>query len=120
MGDSTTDPDAENAVRCRVRPALVKGQQHQGVLGEVLVLQQRRQEPVHPVAGDGDVGVVRVVGHAGRDEHVLRHLVVVQIIIELVKFLIWRWRVLSLVTEPECQPSHGVPQCSPARCPRSG
>lgn len=50
---------------------------------EVLVCEEGGEEAVGPSAGDGDVGVVTVVGHVGGNEHPLRELVGGEVGVEL-------------------------------------
>jgi len=87
LGDSTTKKEREDLVSDLVGVCLVKGELNQSVLGEVLVLKQFSQETVGPATGKGDVGVVGIVSHVGRNEHMLRESLVLQVIVEAGKVL---------------------------------
>jgi len=82
LGDGAADKEAVHAVGDGVIAGFVEGDEHQGVLGEVLVLQERRDEVRQETASYVDVAVVGVVGHVGGDEHVLRHALVLQVFVE--------------------------------------
>jgi len=51
-------------------------------LHEVLVLQKWTQEVLEPDASHGHGSIVSVGGHIGRDEHPLRKLIVLQVLVE--------------------------------------
>lgn len=82
LGDGAAQQDGVDAVLLLVGGGLVEGDQDEGVLGEVVVLEEGGHEALQEVAGDGDVGVVGVVGHVGGDEQVLGETVVVQVLVE--------------------------------------
>lgn len=82
LGDGVAEENAVDAVLLLVGGGLVEGDQDEGVLGEVVVLQERGHEAVEPLAGESDVGVVGVVGHVGGDEHVLGQTVVLEVLVE--------------------------------------
>lgn len=87
LGHRAADEEAVDAVYVGVVPALVEGEQDQGVFHEVFIIQQLGEEAASPGACEGDIGVVAVVGHVGGDEHVLRKFVVVEVIVEHVEVL---------------------------------
>ena len=82
VGDGTAEEDGVDAVLLLVRGDLVEGDEDQGVLAEVVVLQQGGDKAVEPGAGEGDVGIVGVVGHVGGNEHVLGETMVLQVLVE--------------------------------------
>lgn len=82
LGDSTTEEDTVDAVGDGVVAHLIEGEEDEVVLGEIIVLEQRREETVDPFTGKGDVGVVGIVGHVGGDEHVLGKAVVLKVLVE--------------------------------------
>nr|POF15493.1 hypothetical protein CFP56_48688 [Quercus suber] len=83
FGDGTAEEEAEDPVAAGVGVVLVKGDQDEGVLHEVRVVEQGLEEVASPGAGGGDRGVVSVRGHVGRDEHPLRQLLGLQVGLEL-------------------------------------
>jgi hypothetical protein len=60
----------------------IEGNEDKGVLHEVLVLQKWTQEVLEPDASHGHGSIVSVGGHIGRDEHPLRKLVVLEVLVE--------------------------------------
>lgn len=87
LGNGATNEEAVHAVGNGVVANFVKGEEHQSVLGEVLILEQGREELGNPFASNCDVGVVGIIGHVRSDEHVLGKAVVLKIIIERSKVL---------------------------------
>lgn len=82
LGDGTAEQEGEDLVSDLVGIRFVEREHDQRVLGEVFVLQQVMEEAVGPATGESDVGVVGIVGHVRRDEHVLGEFLVVQVVIE--------------------------------------
>lgn len=82
LGDGAADEEAVHAVGDGVVAGLVEGDEHQGVLGEVLVLQERGDEVRKEVASNLDVAVMGVIGHVGGNEHVLGQTLPLQIFVE--------------------------------------
>lgn len=82
LGDGAAKEDGVDAVLLGIGGGLVEGDKDEGVLSEVVILQERGHEAVEPLAGEGDVGVVGIVGHVGGDEHVLGQTVVLQVLVE--------------------------------------
>ena len=83
LGDSVAEEDGVDFIRLRISFVFVEGEEDEGVLHEVLVREEGGEEAVGPGAGKGDVGVVAVVGHVGRDKHPLRELVSGEVGVEL-------------------------------------
>lgn len=82
LGDGTTNEEGVDTVGDGVVSRLVEGDQDEGILGEVLVLEERRNEALKELTGKGDVGVVSIVGHVGGNEHVLGDALVLKILLE--------------------------------------
>lgn len=82
LGHRAAEEEAVDFVAELVGVVLVEGEEDEGVVGEVFVVEQLGEELVGPGAGEGDVGVVGVVGHVGRDEAVLREPVVLEVVVE--------------------------------------
>ena len=65
LRDGIAEKNAEDLVLVGVGLVLVEGNEHQGVVHEVLVLKQRSEEALQELTGNGDGGVVTVRGHVG-------------------------------------------------------
>lgn len=87
LWDGATKQDAVDTVGDGVVSRLIEGNEDQGILGEVLVLQQRGKETAQEVTSNVNVTVVSIIGHVGGDEEVLGKAVVLQILIEGSKVL---------------------------------
>jgi hypothetical protein len=72
LGDSATEKDAENTILFGEGVVLVEGDEDEGALHEVLVLEQGLKKVAGPFASHGDRGVVSVGGHVWCDETPLR------------------------------------------------
>lgn len=81
-GDRTPDEETIHAIRFAVVSRLVERDQDERVFTEILILEQRRQKVCEEISRDGDIAVVRIIGHIRRDEHVLRQGLVVEIVVE--------------------------------------
>lgn len=79
LGDSVADENAEHFVLDGVGLILIKSDEDEGVVHEVLVLEERRQEGAKPDTCDSDGCVMAVAGHVGGDKHPLRQLIVLQV-----------------------------------------
>lgn len=82
LGNSTAKKEGIDLVSNLVSVVLVEGEHDQSVLGEVFILEQVRQETVGPCTGEGDVGIMRIVGHVRGNEHMLGKFLVVQVIVK--------------------------------------
>lgn len=78
-GNSTTDEDREDLVFDGVVTGLVKGQQDKRLVPEVSRVLELLNETTLPDGGEGDVGVVSIVGHVGGDESPLGESVVLNV-----------------------------------------
>ena len=87
LGDRIAEQQRVDGVALGVGFILVEGDQDEGVLGKVLVGEERFDEVAGPRAGDGDVGVMPVVGHVRGEEHVLGEAVVLEVSVELCEVL---------------------------------
>lgn len=63
--DGVTKKDAEDAVLDSVGLVLVEGDEDEGIVHEMLVVQQRGQEGLQPLASNSDGGVMAIRGHVG-------------------------------------------------------
>lgn len=82
LGDGTTNKEGVDTVGDGVVSRLVEGNQDEGILGEVLVLEERGNEALKELTSNGDVGVVSIVGHVRSDEHVLGDALVLKILLK--------------------------------------
>lgn len=82
-GDGVAEEHGVDFIRLGVCFVFVEGDEDEGVLHKFFVGEERGEEAVEPGTGDGDVGVVAVVGHVGGDEHPLRELVGREVGVEL-------------------------------------
>lgn len=108
-GDGVAKEDGVDFVLLAVCFVFVESEEDEGIVHEVFVRQERREEAVRPGAGDGDGRVVAVVGHVGGDEHPLRELVCGEVGVELSEVLDDGEAVLAL--------RDGVVDDERARCP---
>lgn len=65
LGDSVTKENAEDAVLDGVGLVLVEGEEDEGVVHEVGVVQEGGKELLQPDTGNGDGGVVTIRSHVG-------------------------------------------------------
>jgi len=82
FGNGITEQDGHDTVRLGVGVVLVEGDQNQGALHEVGVLQERSQPALEKLASDGDGAVVGIISHVGRNERPLRKGVGCEILLE--------------------------------------
>lgn len=82
LWDGASEENAKEFVALGVGLVLIKGDEDQGLLHEVGVVEQRADPIALPLGGKGDVGVVRVVGHVGGNKGPLGEGVVGQILLE--------------------------------------
>lgn len=85
--DGTAEKESIDVVTNLIGASLIKGEHNKSVLGEVIVFEKFAQEAPGPGTGNGDVGVVAIIGHVRGDEHVLGKTVVLQIIVEAAEVL---------------------------------
>lgn len=78
-GDSTTEEDREHLVVDGVVTSLVKGEQDKTLIPEVGGVLELLNETALPDGGEGDVGVMGIVGHVGGNESPLGKRVVVNV-----------------------------------------
>lgn len=82
LGNGITKEDTKNMVLVGIRLVLIPGDQDEGVVHKVLVLQERLQELAAPVTSHSNRGIMAVRGHVGSDEHPLGQLVLLEILVE--------------------------------------
>lgn len=107
LGDGVAHEDGEDVVLQRIRLVLVPGDEHQRVVHELVVIQKGLEERARPRTGDGGRGVVAVRGHVGRDEHPLRQLVRLEVLVEHGPRRVDHGEVLDL-RQPSLQMSDAV------------
>lgn len=83
LGEGVAEQDGENLVALGVGLVLIPGEQDEGVVHEVLVVEEGLEESAAPHASNADVGVVAVRSHVGGDEHPLGQLVLLEVLVEL-------------------------------------
>lgn len=81
-GDGITKENGEDIVLDAVVLVLVEGDQDKGVVHEIFVVQEGFHEVLEPFACGGDVRVVAIAGHVWGDEHPLRELVRLKVLVE--------------------------------------
>lgn len=82
LWDGIAEENAEDLVLDGVGFVFVEGDEDEGVLHEMGVVEQGFEEGPEPLTGDGDGGVVAVGGHVGGDEHPLGELIGLEVFVE--------------------------------------
>lgn len=87
FGYGIAEEDGEDFVLDAVGLVLIEGDEDEGVVHEVLVLEEGSEESLEPFSGDGDGGVVSIRGHVWSDEQPLRKFIVLEVDRELGRVL---------------------------------
>lgn len=96
FGNSITKKDTQNVVALSIAFVLIPGYQDEGVLHKVLVLKKGFKELAAPDTSNSDGRVMSIGGHVGGDEHPLRQLVCLEILVELGARRVNKRQVLDL------------------------
>lgn len=81
-GDGITEEKGEDLVLDAVVLVLVESDHHEGVVHKTFVVQEGFHEILEPFSCGGDVRVVAVAGHVWGDEHPLRELIGLKVLVE--------------------------------------
>ena len=65
IGDGVTEENGEDAVLNGVGFVLVEGDEDEGILHEIGVIQEGGKEGLEPLSGNGDRGIMSIRGHVG-------------------------------------------------------
>ena len=90
LGHGVAKEDPDDPVLLGIGVVFIEGEHDQGVLHELLVVQEGFKEGLGPCTSNGDGAVVAIRGHVWSDEHPLRKSI-------LAEFLVEESQVLDLV-----------------------
>ena len=88
LGYGVAEEDTQDSVLYSISLVFIEGDQDEGVLHESLVVEQRLDKSASPGTGNSDVRVMTVARHVGSNEHPLRQLSILEVLVELSEVLV--------------------------------